>query len=293
MKIPYGFKNLIDLVEDDSDKPEPIKNDAKMWRRFCWSVMFGGNRTEAEVDYVYEILRKKGLFKRETLTPDWLTKARTTLKNARKTAKNPNQDGKISAINKIESVIEEIETTLKSSDEIFKNMGIDADYLTTIAGKVDIEKNLLAEIASQDETIGIKYSVRTSHKNKIPGVAYTKAILWLHRCGVCLDFIPNNNHSVKFLIECDSCWSNQDFYVVNHNFWQVCNHIGTDIYYSGYALWLYEATKSLIKRKNKEFYKPNKLVKIMRNNSMVLNEIGDMISDIEQIGNLEEILNDD
>ncbi len=173
-------------------------------------------------------------------------------------------------------------------------MGIDFAYLNTIANDAEKEGALLAEIASQDETRIIKYDEETAHKNKIFGIAYTRAVLWLQNCGVCLSFIPNNSHSVKFLEECDPQWKTlEDFYVVNKKFKDICNHIGTDVHYSGHALWFYEATKILIKRKNKEFYDPDALIKIMEKNSMKIEQIGDMLGNIEQINDLEDILNEE
>ena len=94
-------------------------------------------------------------------------------------------DGKISAIKKIEVEISNIETTLKSADEIFnrRTSRIDADYLQKIATcknpkkKIDEENKLIAEIATKDKNWYLHAG--TTHPYKIPGIGYTKAILWI------------------------------------------------------------------------------------------------------------------
>jgi hypothetical protein len=107
-----------------------------------------------------------------------------------------------------------------------------------------------------------------------------------------LDYIPDNNHSVKFLKECGDSMTNPDFYVINHKFKLVCNSIGTDVFFSGWALWLYEATKNLMNgNKAKQNYKPIKLLKIMEQQDMTVHDVADMLTDIDDVGELEEILN--
>ena len=86
--------------------------------------------------------------------------------------------------------------------------------------------------------------------------------------------------------------TNPDFYIINHKFRLVCNSIRTDVYPSGLALWIYESTKSLLNgTKKKQYYKPIKMIKIMENNSLSIEDIANMLDDIESVLELEEILN--
>lgn len=292
MKIPKGFEELVDIIESKREKPHLVDNDTELWSHFCWSVLLGGNRIEAEVNFVYDIFVDSNLFKRKNLNSVWLEKAKRALLYAKSASEEPNRNGKIAAITKIEKEIGNIETTIKSADEILKNMGLNATYLKSIAGNIEKEKNLLSEIAAQDETVYIKYGGITKHVNKIPGVAYTKALIWLHSCGVGFDFVPNNNHSVNFLKECDKTWVNNDFFVVNKRFQSVCSSIRRDIYYSGLAMWYYETTKNFVRRKYKTFYNPKKFITIMEKNELSIDEISELLTDIESIEVLEEILNE-
>ena len=298
--IPHGFKQLVDIAENEffkSKKPKPVKTDEEMWSNFCWAVLLGGNRTEAEVNYVYGILNGGSLLERSNLSPDWLVDASDILLDVKDDINDDddNPEGKISAIKKIEVELSEIETTLKTADEIFEKMTpeIDANYIRKIANcinidsKIEKEHKLLSDIASEDvvnsefKKLGF-YNRQTTHHFKIPGVAYTKAILWMHGCGIGLDYIPDNNHSAKFLKECNTKWTNRDFFVINSNFKKVCETLSTDVYYSGWALWIYESTKSLINSNTKkQYYKPIKLINIMEENDIDINELADMLGDID------------
>lgn len=296
MRCPNGFKELVDLVEECMEKPKLVKNDKEMWEHFCWAVLLGGNRNESEVNFVYDLLFDYGLFDRENLNPDWLTEARYCLSIEKEKISELNIKGKIAAINKIEAEIENHETSLKSADEIFGRMGINASYLTSIKDDKEKEDNLLCQIASQDETKCTKYgySSSPSHKYKIPWVAYTKAILWLHECGIGLNYIPNNSHSINFLDECDAKWktpNKSDFFVIQGRIREFCNYFKKDIYFSGLSLWYYGATKSLISRKNKPLYSPKKLLLRMEEYDLDIEDLSDMLGDIEKIEELKEILN--
>lgn len=302
MITPNGFSELVEMVGTlrfKSKKPEPIKDNNDMWRNFCWSALLKNNRTEAEVNYVCGILDDADLLDRIKLTRDWLPNAKEALSDAKDVINDsePNAEGKIGSIKKIESDIIDLETTLKSADEIFKKRTpiIDADYLRKIALNTDSderlneEKKLICDIASPDETCFLKK--KTSHRFKIPGIAYTKSILWMHGCGIGLDFIPDNNHSIKFLKECDEIVS-QDFFVINGKFQKICNSDRIDLYYGGYALWIYESSKNLVqKRKMKQLYNPYQLIKIMNNEGKDINDFAELLGDIEGVLELEEILN--
>ena len=302
--IPFGFNQLVDMAENEkfkSIKPNPVNTNEEMWSHFCWAVLLGGNRTEAEVNYVYGILDEGGMLKRNNLSSDWLVEASDILLDAKDDINDDedNPEGKISAMNKIKVELSKIETTLKTADEIFEKVTpkIDANYLKIIATcsnpetKIEEENDLIAKIASQDENWYLHS--KTTHPFKIPGVAYTKAILWMHGCGIGLDYIPDNNHSVKFLKDCNSKWTKRDFFIINFNFKEVCKMLSTDIYYSGWALWIYQSTKSLINSNTKkQFYNPTKMINIMEENNISINDIADMLGDIDSVECLQEILNE-
>lgn len=294
MRSPNGFEELVDMVEASRGKPKLLKNDVEMWDNFCWAILLGRNRNESQVNFVYKILYDYGLFSRKYLTPDWLSEARDCLLIEKDEISEPNAKGKIAAINKIEAEIENIEFAMKSADDIFKKMGINAVYLRSIKDDKEKEDNLLCQIASQDETKCTKYGDSKSHRNKIPWVGYTKAILWLHGCGVGLNYIPDNKHSTNFLDECDTKFNTpnkSDFFVIQGRIREFCDYIGRDKYFSGLALWYYGATKALIKRKNKHLYSPKKLINKIEGYDLDIEDLSNMLGNIEEIEELKEILN--
>jgi len=295
MNVPHRFTDLVEILETADPKPSVVESDEELWSHFCWTVLLGGNRTEAEVNYAYHLLYEYGLMDRDVLEDGWVECSKKCLKKAEDEAEEPNINGKIVAIHKIELELENIYVTLSNADTVFENMEVevDAEYLQEIAGEHEEEKNLLAEIASQDEVSAIRKKPSSKHPNKIWGIAYTKALLWLKACGVALDFIPNNNHSMKFLKECDKNWTKKDFFIVNNNFNVFCDNIDADPYYAGLALWYYEATKSLVSRKNSQYYSPGKLIRIMENNDLDIYDIATYLGDIEHLEELKELLNSD
>jgi hypothetical protein len=294
MNIPPGFKNLACAVESAyRKKPDIVETDEDFWKYFCWAALLGKNRSEAEVEFVHGILDRHGLLERKNLDSDWAEHAKSCLQQAEEYTEEPNKKGKMVAIHKVVKEIEDINTTLKSADLIFEKNSINCEFLRSIVNDRRKIEDLLANIASYDmvKDEGGSYNNRGTHINKIPGVAYTKALLWLHSCGIGLNLVPDNNHIQKFLVECYGSLNDTSFFVINHKFTQICTTLHTDIYFSGSAVWCYEATKSLVSRKYSKDYKPKELLWILKQNDLPINDIYLMLSDIEKIECLQEILN--
>ncbi|TGC09463.1 hypothetical protein [Methanolobus halotolerans] len=292
MRLPNKFPEFVDIVSSTYPKPSIISSEDELWKRFFWAVLINKNRAEAEVNYVYSILYECGLADRYSLNSDWAEYAVDCLNEAEDKVEEPNVIGKIGAIRKVKSDIGNIFDTLINADYIFNEMGISVEYLQKIAFDLDAEKNLVAQIASNDVSTEARYSKRSSHRYKIVGVAYTKALMWLHGCGVALELIPNNSHSIRFLQECDSSFDNDDFYVVNSKFKKICEKYDLDIHYAGLSLWYYESTKSLISKKDKrERFNPGMLIRIMKENDIDMDDLGYYLTDIDYVNKLKDILN--
>lgn len=292
--VPPGFIDLVHKVENAyKKKPDIVETNEYFWKNFCWAALLGKNRSEAEVEFVHGIMDHQGLLERKSVDPDWIEKTKKCLQSTEESAEEPNKKGKIAAIHKVTKEIEKLYFTLKKADEIFEKNSINCDFLRNIANDRAQVEGLLANIASQDmvkEEIPY-YKDRGTHANKIPGVGYTKSLLWLNSCGIGLDLVPDNNHIKKFLTECYGSLDNPTFFVVNHKFTQVCDAHNLDIHFSGSAAWRYEATKSLVSRKYSKSYKPEKLLWILKQNDLQIKDISSMLSDIEKIEDLRVILN--
>lgn len=289
MEIPFDFEKLVNIVEETWDKPGLITDDNALWYNFCRAALLGGNLTDAEVNYEFNILKKHGFLDRTKLESGWTLAAKAHLLAEKEAVEEPNKRGKIAAINKLDAGIGDIEITLKRENSVFNAMQLNAEYIQSISGYLEKQKNLLAEVASSDEACEVRGRASSRHENKIYGIAYTKALIWLHDCGICLDLIPNNSHSIKFLEECKVHTTN-DFFVVNKHFSSICELIKADIYFAGAALWYYEATRSLVPSNFRNQYSPKKLIKIMDKNELDLNDISDMIADIERVEELKSLL---
>lgn len=292
MRLPTKFPEFVDIVSSTYSKPSIVSSEDELWERFFWAVLLHKNRAEAEVNYVYSLLNDFGLTDRDSLDGDWTEYAIDCLNEAEDQVEEPNVSGKVAAIHKVKSDIGNIFDTLINANHIFGEMGISVEYLQDIALDLGAEKNLVAQIASDDVSKEARYSGRSSHKFKIVGVAYTKALMWLHGCGVALDLIPNNSHSKKFLQECDSSFISDEFYLVNNNFKKICDEFDLDSYFAGLSLWYYESTKSFISKKDKrERFNPGMLIRIMKENEIEMDSLSEYLADIDYVNDLKEILN--
>ena len=159
MNIPNRFTNLVEIVEKKYPKTHVVESDEYLWSRFCWTVLLGGNRTEAEVNYVYNLLNEYDLIDRELLEDDWVEYSIECLKDAEDEAEEPNLNGKVGAIHKIEVDLENIHVTLRNADGVFENMGINAGYLQEIAGNHEKEKNLLVSCQHYNVVRYIRYKL--------------------------------------------------------------------------------------------------------------------------------------
>lgn len=292
MRLPTKFSEFVDIVSSTYPKPSIVSSENELWEYFFWAVLLHKNRAEAEVNYVYSLLDDFGLADRDSLDSDWTKYAIDCLNEAEEEVEEPNILGKVGAIHKVKSDIGDIFDSLIIANHIFSEMGISIEYLQDIASDLDAEKNLVAQIASDDISTEARYSNKSSHRYKIKGVAYTKALMWLHGCGVALDLIPNNKHSMRFLQECNRLFDSDDFYIVNSNFGKICEEYDLDSYYAGLSLWYYESTKSLISKKDKrEGFNPGMLIRIMKENDIEMEDLGHNLGDIDCISELKDILN--
>ncbi|WP_406662017.1 hypothetical protein V7O66_05590 [Methanolobus sp. ZRKC3] len=291
MHIPNRFTDLVEIIEKNYPKPPVVGSDEDMWSHFCKALLLGGNRNEAEVNYVYDLLDDFGLLFREALEDDWVKYATQCFRDAEYEADEPNIKGKDRAIKKVEAELENIYLMLRNADTVFQSRGINAEYLQEIAGDQDKEKSLLAEIASHNEVTAVKKTIRFKHPYKIWGFTHTKALFWLNSCGVALGFIPNNDHSLKFLREYDQKWSSKDFFAVNNKFNEFCERLNVDPYYAGLALWYYESTKGMLTKKGGRYFSPLKLMRVMEHNDLEIEDMRTCLEDIENLQYLKEVIN--
>lgn len=283
MHIPNKFADLVEIVENTYSKPPVVESDEDMWKHFCKAALSGGERNKADVNYMYKLLEEEGLLYRESLEDEWGRYTLEFLQDAKDDVDpdQPNLKGKVKAIQKIEVELENIYMLLKNADDMFDHLGIDAEFLQKIAGKHEEEKELLDKITSLTENAIVKKTLRSRHPDRIWGLTHSKAVFWLKACGVALDFIPNDEYSLKFIRELEKNWDSKGFFDINDKFEEFCQRVNVDAYYASLALWYYEATKNLMTRKSARYYSPLKLMKVMENNDMDVEDVSVSLDDIE------------
>ena len=295
MHIPNKFADLVGMIEKRYTKPPVVESDEDMWNHFCKAALSGGERSVADVNYMHHLLEEEGLLYRESLKDEWVRYTLEFLQDAKDDVDpdQPNLKGKVKAIEKVEAEIDNICMLLKNADDMFDLIGIDTEFLQKIAGNTEEEKELIGKITSYSENAIVKKSLRSRHPARIWGLTYSKAVFWLNNCGIALQFIPNDEFSMKFMRELEKNWQSKDFFDVNDKFEEFCERISADPYYAGLALWYFEATRKLTTRKNARYYSPLKLMNIMKNNDMDIEDLRVSLEDIENWEYLKEVFKSD
>lgn len=296
--IPNGFVELVELVNTDYPLPSVEKvTESELWDNFCYCALFGPDRIEAETSYVHDLLKKKGLLSRKNLREDgWISRTEAVLKNELKQVKEPAKDRKTTIIRKVLSRIRNLYETLMKADEVFTNL--------------DIAPNTLKK-AENDRTIGeilaslVYAGEARPNPNKILDVGYTKAVLWLHSCGVGKDYAPDNNHTIRFLNECGygaSVWRvdatvRKDYDVLMSYLKKVTYEVNEKLggNYSvadvSHAIFYYMSTKSLIdSRKYKKYYDPATMLLFLNKKSWGIDDLANTLFNIHEVDALREEL---
>lgn len=296
--IPIGFDKLVERVE--SDRPlfnQKVSKD-NLWANFCYCALFGPCRIEAEISYVYNLLDKKGLLSRKIIREyGWVSETETFLKKKLEKVKEPAKDRKIGAIKKILARIWDLHETLVKADEVFNKLRI-----TPVALKQKEKKGKIGDILASLVHIG----EAIKNPNKIPDVGYTKAVLWLHSCGVGRDYAPDNDHTIRFLNECGynaSGWGGhsyvrKDYDVLMNYLKQMTIEVNkkTSDNYSvaevSHAIFYYESTKSLIGNRYKKYYFPATMLSFLKIKKWDIDDLADRLFDIQEVDALGKELNE-
>lgn len=296
--IPIGFDKLVERVESDRPLFNQRVSKGDLWADFCYCALFGPGRIEAEISFVYNLLEKEGLLSKKIIREyGWVNKTETFLKKKLEKVKEPAKERKIGAIKKILAKIWDLHETLFKADEVFNKLSITPDALKQKEKEGEI-KDILVKLVHIGEAIENPY--------KIPDVGYTKAVLWLHSCGVGRDYAPDNNHTIRFLNECEynaSGWGGQsyvrkDYDVLMNYLKQVTIDVNkkTRDNYSvaevSHAIFYYESTKSLIGNRYKKYYSPATMLFFLKNKKLDINSLADKLFDIQEVDTLGEELNE-
>lgn len=296
--IPNGFIELVKLVDEQRPRPRPGEvSNKELWDRFCYCALVGPDRVEAETCYVYNLLSEEGMLTRKKVREyGWVSEAEDTLNNTLKKIRGSAKDKKRAIIKKVLARILKLHETLAKADEVFNKLDITPPTLKKAEKEGNIGE-ILSELVYVGEAI--------ENPNKIPDVGYTKAVLWLHGCGVGKDYAPDNNHTIRFLNECGygaSKWQGdsyvrKDYYILMDYLKKLRNMVNkkTSKEYSvadvAHAIFYYESTKSLIGNKYKKYYDPATLLSFLEKKKWTINKLADnWLLKIERLDELREKL---
>lgn len=167
-------------------------SEAAIWKHFTWGVFLDNNRINAEVSYIRNTLWDAKLLDRDWLAThemrEWENKTQEFVSNQLSYL----QEGrKHAALEGLLGKLSDYSLTLKEAVAFFQRNSVSMDYLRKATRDEQATNKLLG-----DMTVTPKY---TQNPQKIHGIGLTKAILWLHACGLAQDFCPPSRQIYNFI----------------------------------------------------------------------------------------------
>lgn len=263
MEYPEGFELLVKLAKKS---PSEKVEGKEIWNKFCKIVLMGKDRTEMEISFAANLLRKY-------LDYDYV--------------KVKSEFGWHDDVEKF--LIERLE---KIRDEDSKRLisGLLRD-LTYIASSIKEgmnffeKRNLIEKIDELTKTReGTENLIKSIVEDgEIPGLGYTKTILWLQSTGRAKDFAPPTRHLKAFLnndVGPYYQYYEDDAYFMKRAMDMKKDFPNTELVYIYNAIFLYRVFKSATPRGSK--FSPKHLVKFMKNKKMSFEALRRSISNSEK-----------
>ncbi len=271
-KIPEGFVPLVKMVM----KEQPLssfqpKTDTKIWAQFLRIALLGGNRSDAEINYLTDIFGK-------ALDFDYVLKTRgepleaelsKILRAKMKTEKN----GKLlAAMQGLDNELFRVVASIKGGARYFERTKMGIAALNKLTADREKTWEFISELAEDQDVTNVKF---------------TKVILWLHSLGRAQDFSPPSRQIKDFC--------NKDvgpyyrFYEDDKYFMEKMQEITEEIkksvkkatvYDVSKAAFYYRACKNMLS--SSKGFAPSSLIKFMRAQKLDLKKLSTMLSDVKK-----------
>jgi len=188
--IPEGFEDLVRKVieEDPASERELPDNLNEIWDNFAWSIFLDANRSDAEVNYLYNVFSRYGLLSLGTIRRlglEWRERIRETCKHEIRRVTG-RKEGLLKAMTHEASLEKATRCMLES-----------AEYFSQVSPQMTRERT--SSRGETDELVTeIAYPNSPSH---IYNIGLTKTILWLQSFGLALHAVPPSRQVLSFAEE--------------------------------------------------------------------------------------------
>lgn len=280
--IPDGFESLVKLVMKDQPLESfKAKSEKEIWEKFLRIALLGGNRSDAEINYLLDVFGN-------VLDIDYVLRTRgepleselsKIIQTAMKTEKNEQLQ---STLGNLENELFRIVASLKGGARYFEKAKMSPQVLDKLASDKEKTWDFINELVEDEDVTNIRF---------------TKVILWLHSVGKARDFCPPSRQIKDF--------SNKDlgpyyrFYEDDKYFMERIQEFTEEIkkkipkatvYDVSKAIFYYRVCKGMLS--DPRGFTPSSLMRFMKKQKMDLKKLAAALGDIKKREKLGKSLNE-
>lgn len=271
-----------------------IHDSTTVWKHFTWGVFLDNNKINAEVSYIRNTLWNAKLLDIDQIynnsRHEWENRAQKFIKSKASSLVGR----KHASLEGILRNVSDYALTLKEAADFFKKYKISLNYLKNATKDYNAAKTFLGELTFSPQ-------FRPNPK-KIQGIGLTKAVLWLHACGLGQDFCPPSRQVTDFV----------DYDINNLNYFQAKKQQNIDWDYvlamqtfhekeirpslqsatvrdTGVAVWYWKSGQGLLKR-NKSKLNLQRFLDYLHSRNFKLGNFAGQLDDIDQVDDLSKDL---
>ena len=269
MEYPKGFKQLVNLASKIK-----VKKSKDLWENYCKIIFMGKGISSAESNIIFNTLKKELDFeyiskingeKLENKIREIMTLKRDELKTYKP---------RMIITNFLDRLFFNI-ASLKGGARFFKKKRLNEKINELSKTHKNIDK-LIEDIIKDDD---------------VPGIGYTKSIMWLHNCGYATHTVAPTFHLKKFMnnfIGPYYKYNEDDKYFMEWAQEMKKDFKGIEMIYIAKAIFLFMTAKMYAPRGSKLY--PEDFLKHIKKNKLTLKKVDEGLSDIRKKDKIIEIL---
>ena len=267
MEIPKGFDDIVKLVM--KNKFTRI-NGPEIWNKFVQSALIGGGRSESDISFIINILRKSGLLYIKNISKipgeKWNQEVETILKN--RLDKIRDDDNEL-IINSFLKELFRITASLKGSARFFERKKV-------------IEN--IDKLTENDEKTW-EFIEELSEDEDVTNIRYTKVIIWLHSIGRAENFVPPTRQIKSFInteigpyyqyYEDDKYFMKKALELTDLIKSKIKESTAMDV---TRAIFCYISIKSMVPRGYGKYFTCTKFMELIKKNKITIKKLSEMLS---------------
>ena len=278
--VPGGFADLVKAVIKE---PAHVAAGSEIWDKFVRVILMGGSRYDTEITFLVNILKSTKLLDLNYVNSingeKWREEIEAFLKE-RLSRISDEESSEI--INSVLGDLFRISASLKGSARFFRDKKL-IEHIGILTKTKESTGTLIEDIVNSED---------------VPGVKYTKVIMWLHSIGRGKDFAPPSRH-VKDFVNKD-IGPYYQFYDDDKYFMGKMNEVTAQLNIRNAtvmdvarAAFYYRTLKSMLPQRSKQSkaFTPLQLLKFMKSSKLSFAALSEALEDSEKKHNLMEKIN--